>query len=584
MRITRSGRLAACTATALATGMLLASAASAAELPKPVTPTPKVTADERVAGHLPTGKAKAAKQQKQRLAAGANAAAGSAWNLFDVDGDGADDILYRGLSGTSYLKASASKEADAAFDVSKTDAAEDFKDVIPVGDLDHNGRPELLRLTVTGRLSLTEAYSTSGTSGAMWSGGGWNIYNKVFGAGDLTGDGNADLLARTKDGQLYLYPGTGKAGYDTPFGNRVLLGAGWGAFTQLIGGADYNGDGKTDVVATTATGVMYFYKGTGSAAAPFGDSVQTGTGWNGYNQLVPINDTNGRALVLARAVNGQTYLYTADASGTLGNRFEFGPGWQSIDLIAGQGGIAAHGKSVLWGRTAGGTIFGYGSRGDGTFGDRKQISQDNDWAVADYGITLASSLTTKSAADMVWRDGGDMYDGDTFLGGGWSIYNAFAGVGDLTGDGYGDLLARDKSNVLWLYPGKGGNGQGFANRVKLGAGWGIYNKLLGAGDVTGDGRADLLARGTDGALWVYPGTGNTAAPFGDRVKIGGSGWNGLGKLTAAGDVNGDGRTDLVGVDSAGVAYLYSATGEKGLNTFKGRTGLGGGWNTYAEIL
>ncbi|MGW6824282.1 FG-GAP repeat domain-containing protein [Streptomyces sp. NPDC055005] len=584
MRITRSGRLAACTATALATGMLLASAASAAELPKPVTPTPKVTADERVAGHLPTGKAKAAKQQKQRLAAGANAAAGSAWNLFDVDGDGADELLYRGLNHTTYLKASGSNEADITFDVSKSDSAEDFKDLIPVGDLDHNGRPELLRLTVTGRLSVTEAYSTSGTSGAMWSGGGWNIYNKVFGAGDLTGDGNADLLARTKDGQLYLYPGTGKAGYDTPFGNRVLLGAGWGAFTQLIGGADYNGDGKTDVVATTATGVMYFYKGTGSAAAPFGDSVQTGTGWNGFNQLVPLNDSNGQGLVLARTVSGQSRLYAADASGVLGNPHDLGKGWRSIELFAGQGGIPAHGKAELWGRTAGGTLFGYGAYGDGTFGDRKQISNDGGWPLSVVDITLTSSLTTSSRADLLYRVEGDMYDGDHPLGGGWNIYNAFAGVGDLTGDGYGDLLARDKSNVLWLYPGKGGNGQGFANRVKLGAGWGIYNKLLGAGDVTGDGRADLLARGTDGALWVYPGTGNTAAPFGDRVKIGGSGWNGLGKLTAAGDVNGDGRTDLVGVDSAGVAYLYSATGEKGLNTFKGRTGLGGGWNTYAEIL
>ncbi|MGW1915757.1 hypothetical protein ACWCQS_34825 [Streptomyces sp. NPDC002076] len=52
-----------------------------------------------------------------------------------------------------------------------------------------------------------------------------------------------------------------------------------------------------------------------------------------------------------------------------------------------------------------------------------------------------------------------------------------SGAGDLTGDRYGDLLARDKTGALWLYPGTGTTAV-LGTRIKIGTGWGIYNTLL----------------------------------------------------------------------------------------------------------
>ncbi|MGW1881299.1 FG-GAP-like repeat-containing protein, partial [Streptomyces sp. NPDC001970] len=52
----------------------------------------------------------------------------------------------------------------------------------------------------------------------------------------------------------------------------------------------------------------------------------------------------------------------------------------------------------------------------------------------------------------------------------------------------------------------------------------IYNQLSATGDLTADGKSDLVARDTTGTLWLYRGTGNAAAPFATRTKIGG-GWN-----------------------------------------------------------
>ena len=49
-----------------------------------------------------------------------------------------------------------------------------------------------------------------------------------------------------------------------------------------------------------------------------------------------------------------------------------------------------------------------------------------------------------------------------------------------------------------------------ATGSRLGAGWGAFTSLVGAGDLTGDGRADLIARDGNGKLWLYPGTGGPA--------------------------------------------------------------------------
>jgi hypothetical protein len=78
------------------------------------------------------------------------------------------------------------------------------------------------------------------------------------------------------------------------------------------------------------------------------------------------------------------------------------------------------------------------------------------------------------------------------IGGGWNVMRAFAGVGDLSGDGRNDLVVSDSSGKLWLYP---GNGRGwFGTRTMIGTGgWGPFTTLLGYSTVPTDSRPGLLA-------------------------------------------------------------------------------------------
>ncbi|MFG3000487.1 FG-GAP-like repeat-containing protein [Streptomyces sp. NPDC048340] len=123
--------------------------------------------------------------------------------------------------------------------------------------------------------------------------------------------------------------------------------------------------------------------------------------------------------------------------------------------------------------------------------------------------------------------------------------------GDLTGDLRPDLLAVRKDGTLRLYPGQG-NGRFDSPRLIGSGGW-LGAVVSHRGDWTGDGREDVVARIGDN-LWVYPNVGGGA--LGERVAIPNreTGWTGSAPR-AAGDLDGDGQSDLI-VRNAGGSALW----------------------------
>ena len=97
-----------------------------------------------------------------------------------------------------------------------------------------------------------------------------------------------------------------------------------------------------------------------------------------------------------------------------------------------------------------------------------------------------------------------------------------AGTADFTGDGKADLIARKSGSYVYLYKGTGKTGSGaFSARIKVRSAWTGYNAFDAVGDVTGDGRADFLARTAGGTLYLYPGTGKaTSEIFATRISVG----------------------------------------------------------------
>ncbi|MFF4406275.1 FG-GAP repeat domain-containing protein [Streptomyces sp. NPDC001404] len=227
-----------------------------------------------------------------------------------------------------------------------------------------------------------------------------------------------------------------------------------------------------------------------------------------------------------------------------------------------------------------GWVWEYEPNGRGNFKDREWYGWDWD------GVSAAVPVDK----DQDGRPDGDYlrgYDGKLLffpagnkakqeIGPGWNTYDRIFSPGDLGGADGADVLARDKSGVLWRYKVRSDNT--LTDRVRVGGGWDQFTDIAGLGDLNGDGKPDIVAKDRQGVLWFYKGNGSTKDPFDNRVKVG-QGWNTYNTLIATGDVDRDGQSDLLARDRDGVMWLYKGNGNQ-RDPFENRTRIGGGWDQY----
>ncbi len=285
---------------------------------------------------------------------------------------------------------------------------------------------------------------------------------------------------------------------------------------NLADSADFNGDGRSDILWSNANGDTAIWTATGSGGFTNADLGLIPTSW----QVVGTGDFKGtgNADLVWRNSNGDTNIWYANGSG----------GFTSSDLgiiptnwqLSGTGDFSGDGLAdVLWRNSNGDTNVWY-SNGSGGFSSTDLGIVPTNWQIAGSG-----DFTGTGTDDIIWRN---TANGDTNIweptgSGGFTSVDLgivptswqIAGTGDFTGTGTDDILWRNTTNgdtAVWTPTGSGGFTS--ADLGIVSTSW----QIAGLGDFNGNGTSDILWHNTtngDTNIWSSNGSGGfTGADLG----------------------------------------------------------------------
>ncbi len=403
-----------------------------------------------------------------------------------------------------------------------------------------------------------------------------NFGRSVSSAGDVNGDGFSDVIisaygydnGQSNEGRVYVFHGSSSGLSSTPSwtAESDQVDAYFGISVSTAG--DVNGDGYSDVIVgaymydngQANEGRAFVFHGSASglsaaanwtaesnqADAHFGYSVSnagdiTGDGYSDVLVSSPQED-NGET------DEGRVRLYYGSSTG-----LNTTAAWAGQSNIAGSeygtsvssaGDVNADGYSDI---IIGARYYGSGQTEEGR-------------AYVYHG----SSKGLPIPASPNWTEELDITNANF----GYSVSEA----GDVNGDGYGDvIIAAPGTGLSYVYYGSS-SGLG-ASAAWSGTG---ASQVSAAGDANGDGFGDVVIASAsydngqtdEGAGFVFYGSPSGLSSTPDWTGESNQTYAYLGSCSSAGDVNGDGFSDIIlgssaysnGQTSEGRAFLYYGSG------------------------
>ena len=502
-----------------------------------------------------------------------------------------------------------------------------------------------------------KAYVFMGSPSGLAATSAWfeesNQANADFGAsvasaGDVNGDGYDDIIVSADqyddpelgEGRVWVYLG-GPGGLGllyqfTAEGNQA--GANFGA--SVAGAGDVNGDGYADIIIgapgwddpENAEGrAVVYYGGSGGVGGPpqwtfelnvadahLGNSVATAGDVNGdgfadvivgASQYTGVDGVDGEFLLFTGALSGLSTTPAYSEFGFANERLGISVGTAGdvdgdglSDLVVGGEAPLIDGRAHIYRFTADVPKTTPAWSGEGN-----QSSSAYGVSVASAGDVNGDGFSDVLVGSYLW-DNGQQDEGkaDLYLGSAsglqaassWTVEsNVVVGelgisldtAGDVNGDGYSDVIVGapgDPNAGARVYlggPGGLATSPAWTAHTLNGPSTGSFGiSVASAGDVNGDGYSDVIvgAEGESGpvsqsgAAFVYLGSATGLSPTPAWTVYGTQSLSKCGhSVASAGDINGDGYSDVLvgcpgytnGTNQEGIAYLYLG-GPTGLST------------------
>lgn len=360
---------------------------------------------------------------------------------------------------------------------------------------------------------------------------------------DVNGDGYADIVVGAPTiGRVYVYHGhAGSMPSSTPDATLNPTVAG-GSFGDNVSACDINGDGYADVVASQS----FYSSGNGRAHVFYGGPTGVST-------------TVGTTIEAPAGLTGRRFGYLADCMGDMN-----GDGFADVLISA-----------TVPSPTAGAYIFAGSATGLGTTASKMGGADTSNYLSRAID---SADVNGDGFSDGVLQAGGPwncnfLYGGADWVSGlpsslgGIATYGSCA-VGDYNGDGISDAATMSIYGMPTMRMQQGASSGipnlAYTHEFSLPiAPDMIYPPRMIFMDVNNDGYEDLIygePQGPEGRVFMHYGSASGVAltPSQTITNPTFSGSFGF-ALGNAGDVDGDGRNDLViGTLSGEVIYVYVA--------------------------
>jgi FG-GAP repeat/FG-GAP-like repeat len=518
---------------------------------------------------------------------------GTSLAIGDLNADGKTDLIvgaasYLTSTGRAYIFYSQNGVLNTNQNIAGNATSDQFGYSLASGDLNADGRTDLI-VGATGYTSSTgRAYifyndgsipTTATTADVTITGeASFDNFGSSMIMGDLNSDSKTDLVVgafgyTSSTGRAYIFYNDGSIPTTAATADVIITGNATGdSFGNTLTSGDLNSDGKVDLVVgaggySTSTGRAYIFYNDGSipTTAATADVNITGGGTsNFFGDALATGDLNsdGRADIIVGAFNsststGRAYIFYNDGS------IPTTAATADVNIV-GEATNNYFGVSLITGdlNSDGKTDLVVGAPGYSTDTGRAYIFY-NDGSIPTTAATADVTITGNATND---------YFGPSLI------------TGDLNSDGKTDLVvgatgySTDAGRTYIFY--NDGSIPTTAATADVTITGNAANNLFGdsltLGDLNADGKTDLIVgeRGystNTGRVYIYNGQdnfswslqsqpigGNRVQPnvTGEELQITGETGSGMGNRFATGDLNSDGKADLI----VGARSYSSSTG------------------------
>ncbi|MGV9259482.1 trypsin-like serine peptidase [Streptomyces sp. NPDC003703] len=234
---------------------------------------------------------------------------------------------------------------------------------------------------------------------------------ELVASGDFRQTGHSDMIVVWTDGEVTLYPGNGRGGYDN---ERQLLAAnGTWQHAETVTAGDFTGSNQFDLLVRWVDGEVTLY----------GDVGSKGLNWDGTQMIKP-NDTWRNATQIAagrfaasqyvtdlivRWTDGELSLYTNVSAGTFGQEHKLkdpNRTWKDATLLT-SGEFSGNQKWDLMVRWTDGELDNYVGTTASGLGQEQRILNPNGTWTHDMAMATGNYTANGRTDDLLirWSDG-----------------------------------------------------------------------------------------------------------------------------------------------------------------------------------